>query len=122
LRSLNIRFACLLLVVGFVEGAVAGRFYRGPSVDAAKVFIAVVNTFLVFVWYRNDSIARSYWPPRLLSIAMAGATILALPYYLFRTRGFKGGLSALGLLLLTLILYGIWTGLVQYYFIFRGPN
>jgi hypothetical protein len=108
--------------VGFGEGAVAGRFYGGASLDAARVAITVVNTFVVFVWYRNDSIARSIWPTRLMSIAMAGATILALPYYLFKTRGFKRGLSALGLLIVSIILYGIWTGLVQYYFQVRRPN
>jgi hypothetical protein len=122
LRGLNFRFAGLLIVVGLVEGIVAARLYRGPSLEPAQVAIAVVNSFLVFVWYRNDSIERSYWPSRLLSVALAGATILALPYYLFKTRGFKGGLSALGFLVLGLAIFSIWVGLVQYIVMVRGPN
>jgi hypothetical protein len=119
LRNLNFRFACLLIVVGFAEGVVAGRLYRGPWLDAVQVAVAIVNSFLVFVWYRNDSITRSFWPPRLLSVALAGATIIALPYYLFRTRGFKGGVSAVGLLLLSVVLFGMWVGLVQYFVMAR---
>ena len=114
MRNLNFRFVCVLIVVGFAEGVAAGRVYGGPSMEAAQVALTVVNTFLIFVWYRNDSIERSYWPSRLLSVALAGVTILAMPYYLFKTRGFKGGLIASGLFVLTIVIYGMWVGLVQY--------
>jgi hypothetical protein len=93
-------------MVGLVEGVLAAHFYPRGSSYTDRVPFMLVDTFLIFVWYRNDSIARSFWPSRSLSVAVAGATILGLPYYLFRTRGLKGGAKASARFLLALLAYG----------------
>lgn len=113
MRSHALRFACLVVAVGFVEGFFAARLYAIGSTFEDKVPFVLVDTFLVFVWYRNDSIARSFWPSRYLSIALAGATIVAMPYYLFQTRGFQSGLKSSGLFILILMAYGIWVAAVE---------
>ena len=113
MRSYSLRFACLVAAVGLIEGVFAACFYTIGSTFEDKVPFVLVDTFLVFVWYRNDSIARSFWPSRYLSIALAGATIIAMPYYLFQTRGFKTGLRSSGLFILAVMAYGIWVAAVE---------
>ncbi|HZR34261.1 MAG TPA: hypothetical protein VFA75_02720 [Nevskia sp.] len=55
----------------------------------------IVQSFLIFLWYRLDAEKRGFRRTRLLNTGMAGFTALALPYYLFRTRGFSRGCAAI---------------------------
>jgi len=48
----------------------------------------------VFVWYRLDAEERGYPRSPLLNVGVIAITVLALPYYLFRTRRFPRGLYA----------------------------
>ncbi|HWY23559.1 MAG TPA: hypothetical protein VNX47_01485 [Nevskia sp.] len=60
----------------------------------------LVQSFLIFLWYRLDARKRGFHRSRLLNTGMAGFTTLALPYYLLRTRGFSRGCAAIFLALL----------------------
>ena len=60
----------------------------------------VAQSFLIFLWYRLDAQKRGFRRSKVLNTGIAGITTLALPYYLFRSRGFLGGLAAIVLALL----------------------
>lgn len=73
--------------------------------DRVQIYVLLAlcelaQAFLIFLWYRLDAGKRGYRRSRLLNTGIAGFTILALPYYLFRTRGFLGGCVAVFLVLL----------------------
>jgi hypothetical protein len=84
------------LALGFVDGATGYFLFPGQWFPPSSVAIAVVGLFLTFWWYRLDSDSRAYRRTPLMSVAVVGVTIFALPYYLFRSRGFRqGGLATL---------------------------
>jgi len=58
---------------------------------------------LVFTWYYLDSDERSYRRTPMLNIMVVAAGVLAIPYYLFRSRGAQRGLQAVGLFMLALL-------------------
>ncbi|HRI04884.1 MAG TPA: hypothetical protein PLL77_14185 [Pyrinomonadaceae bacterium] len=62
----------------------------------------VLNIF-TYVWIRMDSQERRYELHRFFSYAVVVFGTLALIYYLFRSRGFRGGVVSLGWLLLYVI-------------------
>ncbi len=51
--------------------------------------------FTVFWWYHADRTDRGLKRSTWLSIAMVGLPIVGLPYYLFKSRGFRAGLFGL---------------------------
>ena len=61
-----------------------------------------MSTLLVFLWYRVDSSMRNYPRSLWLNVCIIAVTVIALPYYFFRSRGARGGLVALGLFILLL--------------------
>ena len=79
------------LALGFIDGVVAYWFYPGQAFAPSSVALSFLVLFLTFLWYRLDSDSRGFRRTPLLSAAIVGITILALPYYLFRTRGFRNG-------------------------------
>ena len=84
----------LSLIVGCLEYGPA----RGP--DSGSVLFAIhalASLALVFVWFRLDAHERIYKASIVLNIVMLGLTIVALPYYLFRSRGLLGGFKSLAL-------------------------
>ena len=70
--------------------------------------LIVAYGFSVFWWYHADGNERSYKRSIWLNIIMVGLPIVGLPYYLFRSRGFRSGalaiLGAAGLALLFVLL------------------
>ncbi len=48
----------------------------------------------LFAWYRRGANERGYRRPLSLNIMMVVAAIIALPYYLFRSRGLSRGIAA----------------------------
>lgn len=46
----------------------------------------LAGSLLVFWWYRTDSTLRSYRRSPLLNVAVVAIGILAVPYYLLRSR------------------------------------
>jgi hypothetical protein len=111
-RGAAVRFACLVGLVGLLEGVLGARLPPPSDPFLGKVPFVFVDTFLVFLWCRNDSIERSVWPSRMFLSALAALTIVALPYYLFKTRGLRGGAKATGVFLLASLAYGIWVAIV----------
>lgn len=70
-----------------------------------NALLSLVCTVLVFTWYYLDSGDRDYPRTPLLNIMVVAAGLVAIPYYLFRSRGAQRGLRACGLFLLALLLW-----------------
>ena len=105
-RNLLIAWAAL----AFLDGAASAWWFPGQAFPPTSLISTVIYGFIVYMWYRLDSDTRSYRRTRLLSVAVVGATVLGLPYYLFRTRGFRRGARAV----LAFVLLVLGSGVLNY--------
>ncbi len=82
----KIIFILLMLSIasGLVDGYYAhlARITPGP----ANLLFAFLFTAAAFAWYYFDAKARSYHRRKLLDIAVIVLNIIAIPYYLIRSR------------------------------------
>ena len=67
---------------------------RSSGLLVALYVIAVL--FILFRWVQQDTTKRKAKFGWGLRIAMLALTALALPYYFFRSRGWRGGFVLLG--------------------------
>ena len=58
----------------------------------------------IFGWYVCDSDARGFSRSRWLNVGVILLSLLAVPYYLFASRGARGGFIALGKCIAFLVL------------------
>lgn len=91
------------VIASFVTGIAGQYFWPDAQLSGADVAFAVLGTFLIFAWYRIDARQRGYRRTAWLDIGVILLAVVAMPYYFFRTRGFKGGLASTGLGLLLMI-------------------
>ncbi len=103
----TVYFVVSTLLLGFIDGATARIMYPGQALAPSSFAIGVVALFITFVWYRLDSDSRAYRRSLLSSAAVIGVGILALPYYFFRTRGFRRGAIATLIFLLIAMGYSV---------------
>ena len=98
-----VAYAALSLAVG------AASQYVYPGRDTTVFDYASMPVFLLltFLWYRLDATERGYRRSSMLNIGIVGLTAVALPWYLFKSRGAKGGFLATGGALLMLLLSGV---------------
>ncbi len=88
----------LLPVVALVFGCLEYGPARGPeSGSVLQILHALTSLALVFVWFLLDARERGYRASIVLQTALIVLTVVALPYYLFRSRGLAGGFRALAL-------------------------
>ncbi len=106
-RTLDSRGTVLisLAVIGFVGGVVRQVLAPGQPFAEADIPFALLGVAMVFAWYRMDAGQRGYRRSPLLDVMVVAVTILALPHYLFRTRGLLGGFRATGVLALAIVAY-----------------
>ena len=83
-----------LMVTSFLVGIFGQYYYPGVKFSPVDLWTLPLFPALLFAWYRIDSNQKAYRRTPWLDIAVVGISAIALPYYLFRTRGFKGGLVA----------------------------
>ena len=96
-------FVLGVLALGFVDGATGDFLSPGQWFPPSSFAITIVGLFLAFWRYCLDSDSRAFRRTPLLSVAVVGVTILALPYYLFRSRGFRQcGLATLIFILVSI--------------------
>jgi len=72
----------------------------GPSpTENSANFLLVIEAVgaiaLIVAWFTLDARSRGYRQTWALRLAMVALTALALPYYLLRSRGARGGVKAL---------------------------
>jgi hypothetical protein len=77
-----------MLAISIVTGAMGGYASSRHAAQplAGGYVLEVLFSFVSFVWYRSDRDARAYVRSRWLSVAMVGASIVTVPYYLWRSR------------------------------------
>ena len=100
--------------LSFVSGVAGQYFYPGAEFSPVDMWFLPIFAFLLFVWYRLDSEQRAFKRSVGLNVCIIGIAIVALPYYFFRSRGFKRGALATAMMLLFLILSGLLTWAGQY--------
>lgn len=109
------KLLALLPVSALVFGCLDYGPDGGPAAGSRLVLIhALLSLAVVFVWFLQDARSRGYRASVFLKLVMPTFTLVALPYYLFRSRGMNGGIRALALAVLgfagTMIAYhvGAW--------------
>lgn len=101
-----------VFVLSSLSCGIAGQyFWPGIPLSVADYAFAVLGSFLIFVWYHVDAKQRGYRRPAWLDAGIILAAVVAMPYYLFRTRGFRRGLVSTALGLLLMIVTGLLTGI-----------
>ena len=90
---------------GIAEEAVTGRVDPFSAFGLAESLLLMT---LIFWWYHIDKSQSQYRASALLNASVVAFTVLALPYYFFRSRGkipgFVATLKALGFFALLLAL------------------
>jgi peptidoglycan/LPS O-acetylase OafA/YrhL len=82
----QILIAILLVMVldGIVDASYAAKGMSQPPQWSVPLTLCV--SFLGFLWYRIDSDERKYKRSLGLNMAMIALTMVAMPYYLLRSR------------------------------------
>ena len=84
----------VLALVSFLAGAINQYFYPGADFAKSDIPFIFLSLFLLFYWYHLDAIEHSYRRSVFLNISVILIAALAMPYYFFRSRGFKKGFLA----------------------------
>lgn len=98
-----------IAVVSFLAGVAGQYFYPGQEVTPVDLWVIPVFALLIFWWYRLDTAQLGYKRTPWLNVAVIAIAALALPYYFFRSRGFKRGALATFALLGALVVSGFLT-------------
>jgi len=77
----------------FAEQYFVGRI--DPPLSVSDVVSSLMLIILLVWWVLRDSAERNLTVPYYLKILIVLIAVIGLPIYLFRSRGFKGGLLAL---------------------------
>lgn len=81
----------LLLALILFVSLMSGFLDRGTPTDAWLTVQATVSIALIFAWVLLDSRERGYRMSWLLKATLICLTVFALPYYLFKSRGWRAG-------------------------------
>ena len=103
--SPTLALALFYALVGFVSGCGLAQFRTAGYDSIGAISGVLLLSIATFVWFRTDSLQRSFRRSSTLNIAFVGLTLLVLPYYLIRSRGMKAGLIAIGAGLSIYVLY-----------------
>ncbi|MEZ5541036.1 MAG: hypothetical protein R3F42_03235 [Pseudomonadota bacterium] len=93
--------AATALLAGLLEPLLGAR--GGPA--WLDMVLSLGCAILVFTWYIFDTDEHAYRRTPLLNAMVVAAGVVAIPYYLLRSRGGQQGLRACGLFLLALALW-----------------
>jgi hypothetical protein len=95
----------LLSIAAFADGIVHQLTAPGEMYARSDIVFTLVAALLIFLWYRLDSDQMAYRRSPWLNVAVVAIGIIALPYYFFRSRGLARGAIAVGLFLLSFVIY-----------------
>ena len=91
--------ALLSLLGPVIEILATGRLEPFGKFELAETFLAIP---LVYWWYHLDKRQRHYEAGPLMNAGVIALTVVALPVYFVRSRGWKRGMLASGAALLVL--------------------
>jgi hypothetical protein len=83
-KRILIALLLLMVLVGVIEAPYESAGREPPIGWSLAVTLAF--SFLCFAWYRQDSDLRHYKRSRWLNSGMVVLTVVAMPYYLLRSR------------------------------------
>jgi drug/metabolite transporter (DMT)-like permease len=108
-----IGFLFLIFIVGAVDGTLAVHHHES---GAWTIFSTILISATIFAWYYFDSHERAFRRSALLNVAVVALAVLAVPYYLIRSRESGKRLGAflcfLGAVILAIAIYGAGNSLV----------
>jgi hypothetical protein len=91
----------LLSLAGpIVEMGITGRVEPFGKFELAESFVALP---LIYWWYHTDKQQRNYRAGPLMNAGVVALTLLALPVYFIRSRGWRRGGIAIALAALVLL-------------------
>ena len=93
-----------LVAVALASGLAGAFSLEASTAGLLELLSLAAYIGLIFAWYYSDSEARSYPRSGALNFLMVIVVPLALPYYLFRSRGAKLGFLALSKCIAFLVL------------------
>jgi hypothetical protein len=66
------------------------NLHNPTAVFWINVSAGLIVLFALFLWCHSDAEQRGYPSSHFLSLLIVGMALVGVPYYLFRTRGFRG--------------------------------
>ncbi len=110
-----------LAVVSFTYGAFAQYMHPGISAPSDLIFL-IISAALIFFWFSLDAKEIKYKRGYILNVGVIGIAIIALPYYFFRSRGFKKGLIYTLIFMLIIVLWYVvqYSGAIAVYYVFQS--
>ena len=99
----------VLLALTALLAGLSDPVFNAAGDDLAwfKMALSLFCAILVFTWYFLDTGEHAYRRTPLLNVMVVAVGIVAIPYYLLRSRGTQRGLRAIGLFLLALLAWFI---------------
>jgi len=92
-----------LAMFSFLSGAAGQHYYPDQVFSPADIVFTIVGTLLIYYWFRIDAAEHLYRRSALLNVGVVTLCVVALPYYLLRSRGGKRGAAAIGLFALCVL-------------------
>jgi len=97
----------LFLLIAFLSGLARQYFSPGQLLSKVDLPFLLIGLFLIFFWFRLDSDQLGYRRTPVLSVMVLALTVVALPYYFLRSRGFLRGSIATALSLVVAVAYSM---------------
>ena len=85
--------AAIILLAPIVEALATGRVESMSPYDIAGTVLSLVP---LYWWYHLDKAEHHYRAGALMNVGIGLVAIIALPIYLVRSRGWRGGGIAIG--------------------------
>jgi len=105
MKNHKVTVLLLLVAAALADGVTHQLTAPGQPLSRSDIVFTVIGTLLIFMWYRFDSDQMSYRRSPSLNVAIVALAVVALPYYLFRSRGLRRGSVAVGLFILCFLAY-----------------
>ncbi len=109
-----------LLATSFADGAAGATYHPGDLFPPTSRYFLLVYMVLIFAWYHVDSSRRDFRRSAVLNVLVIAVAVIGLPYYFFRSRGFRRGAVAVLGMILVLFMAGIMTGLGEWWALGRA--
>jgi hypothetical protein len=104
--KLNLKLLSAYLTLPFLGGLFDFVFRNNQSMYLLYCALLMITTaFIMYAWYYYDSEYFKYKRSVILNIMIVAVSIISIPGYLYRTRGFKKGSIKSVIFLLLLITY-----------------
>jgi peptidoglycan/LPS O-acetylase OafA/YrhL len=87
----NLWLLLSFLIVALLNGVISQYFEPNVTFPLTDVVFMFFGAAIIFIWYYRDSEKNQFKRSPLLNIGVVAIGFIAIPYYLFKTRGIKLG-------------------------------